>query len=89
MTETSQESDAFLPVPSHDYQATLGDRFLEAVKAIVPNAETRHHFLAGYAKLRSLLPLHPSGSPALEKTIRFHDRSVPLIVGNPIFLAAG
>jgi len=78
------------PIPiDHDYKLSLGDRFLGLVKTLVPNAETRHHFLARYARLRSVVPMRAYRNPALEKTIRFHDRSLPIIVGNPIFLAAG
>ncbi len=87
MTEfTRPEADS---IQSHDYQTTVGDRFLDLVKWLVPNAEARHHWLARYARARSRVPPHTAVSPALEKTIRFHDRSVPLIAANPIFLAAG
>ena len=76
-------------IRNHDYKRTFGDRFLDAVKTLISNAETRHHLLARYARMRAMTPPHYHGSPALEKTIRFHDNSMPLKVGGPIFLAAG
>lgn len=77
------------PLQDSDYKSTFGDRFLDAFKALIPDAERRHHLLARYASWRSLLPLNYQPSPTLSKTIRFHDRSVPITVGSPIFLAAG
>jgi dihydroorotate dehydrogenase len=74
---------------NHDYQKTFGDRFLDFAKAVISNAETRHHLLATYARWRSILPPSYHPSPALAKTIRFHDRSSPLTLGTPILLAAG
>jgi dihydroorotate dehydrogenase len=88
MTATAL-SDAAPGTADHDYRRTPGDWFLDAVKFLVPNAEARHHLLATYARIRSWVPPHPGVSPALEKTLRFHDRSLPLIIGNPVFLAAG
>ncbi len=75
--------------PEPDYGKDLGDRFLDTAKSLISNAETRHHLLATYARLRATLPSHYHPAPALTKTIRFHDRSLPLTVGSPIFLAAG
>lgn len=75
--------------PDYDYKTTLGDRFLDVVKSVISNAETRHHFLGSYARGRAMLPWHYHPAPELTKTIRFHDRSLPLTVASPIFLAAG
>jgi dihydroorotate dehydrogenase len=55
----------------------------------VPNEETRHHFLGRYARLLSLLPPRYEPPAPLEKTLRFHDRSLPVQLGSPILLAAG
>ena len=73
----------------YDYKITAGDRLLEAVKRLVPNAETRHHMLAQYARAYAAVPPHYQIPSGLEKTLRFHDRSLPITVGGPIFLAAG
>jgi dihydroorotate dehydrogenase len=77
------------PPRDHDYPVTLGDRFLELVKRAVPNEETRHHFLSKYARALSALPPRYALPTALEKTLRFHDRSLPIQIGSPILLAAG
>lgn len=82
-------SDASSPFPDYDYSASLGDRFLDLVKRLVPNAETRHHLLAQYARLSDALPPRYWMPPPLEKTLRFHDRSLPLILAGPVILAAG
>lgn len=73
----------------HDYPVTLGDRFLDLVKRVVPNAETRHHLLGTYARMAAALPPRYEIPHGLEKTLRFHDRSLPIILGSPILLAAG
>jgi len=73
----------------YDYKRTFGDRFLDAFKGLIPDAERRHHLLARYASWRSLFPPHYKPSSTLTKTIRFHDRSVPITLGTPILLAAG
>jgi dihydroorotate dehydrogenase len=78
-----------IPDTEPDYKITAGDRLLEAIKRFVPNAETRHHLLAQYARAYAAFPPHYHIPSALEKTVRFHDRSLPLAVGGPIFLAAG
>jgi dihydroorotate dehydrogenase len=75
--------------PDHDYKPTMGDNLLEAIKRVVPSAETRHHFLAHYARFFSFLPPRYSIPAALEKTLRFHDRSLPITLGGPILMAAG
>jgi dihydroorotate dehydrogenase len=76
-------------VHDYDYKISTGDRLLDAIKRLVPNAETRHHMLAQYARAYAALPVHYQIPPGLEKTLRFPDRSVPINVGGPIFLAAG
>jgi dihydroorotate dehydrogenase len=76
-------------VRDYDYPVTWGDRFLEIVKRSVPNEEKRHHFLARYAHVLSLFPPHYDLPAPLEKTLRFHDRSLPIQLGSPILLAAG
>jgi dihydroorotate dehydrogenase len=82
-------ADTAVSLKDHDYPRTLGDRFLDLVKLVVPNEETRHHMLPQLARTMSILP--PSYAPpvALEKTLRFHDRSLPIQIGSPIMLAAG
>jgi hypothetical protein len=47
---TPEEPAAPHTAPNHDYRRTLGDWFLEGVKALVPSAETRHALLARYAR---------------------------------------
>lgn len=73
----------------HDYPVTLGDRFLEVVKRLVPSEERRHHLLPQYARFASALPPRYILPVPLEKTLRFHDRSLPIQLGSPILLAAG
>ncbi len=77
------------PIPEYDYPVTLGDRFLDLVKTLIPGAETRHHLLGHYARLNAALPPRAWVPPSLEKTLRFHDRSLPLILASPVILAAG
>jgi dihydroorotate dehydrogenase len=72
-----------------DYPITLGDRVLEMIKRLVPNEEKRHHLLPQYARALAALPPRYVLPTALEKTLRFHDRSLPIQVGSPIILAAG
>ena len=63
----------------HDYPVTWGDRLLEAIKRAVPNEEARHHLLTTYARaLAAALPRYHI-PPPLEKTLRFHDRSLPIL----------
>lgn len=73
----------------HDYPVTVGDRFLEIIKRAVPSAEARHHHLARYARFLALWPKRYEIPAALEKTLRFHDRSLPIQLAGPILLAAG
>ncbi len=73
----------------HDYPRTFGDRFLDLVKRVVSNEESRHHMLAPYARVLSAFPSSATRPVALEKTLRFHDRSLPIHLGSPIMLAAG
>lgn len=76
-------------VVHHDYGRGLGDLLLETGKALVRNPETRHHMLSAYAAVTNALPLGGHPHRNLEKTIRFHDRSMPITLGSPIMLAAG
>lgn len=76
-------------VVHHEYRRGLGDLMLEAGKALIRNPETRHHLLAAYAALTDSIPPRSRPHSDLEKTIRFHDRSVPLTLASPIMLAAG
>jgi dihydroorotate dehydrogenase len=62
---------------------------LEAGKALISNPEARHHLLAAYAAVTDSIPPRSRPHSDLEKTIRFHDRSVPLTLASPIMLAAG
>ncbi len=88
--EAPDEKPSGLRPPSEpDYGKAFGDRFLNTAKVVISDAEARHHLLATYARWRARLPLHYRPPAALSKTIRFHDRSLPLTVGSPIFLAAG
>lgn len=75
-------------VVHHEYRRGLGDFFLETAKALVRNPETRHRLFSSYAAASDLLP-HGRPHLDLEKTLRFHDRSVPLTLASPIMLAAG
>jgi dihydroorotate dehydrogenase len=76
-------------IRDYDYPITLGDRFLEFVKRAIPNEETRHHMLAPFARTLTAIPPRYTLPLALEKTLRFHDRSLPILLGSPIMLAAG
>jgi dihydroorotate dehydrogenase len=75
-------------VVHHEYRRGPGDILLDTVKAMVPNPEARHKLFSTFAACYDLLP---RGRPHhdLEKTVRFHDRSVPLTLGSPIMFAAG
>ncbi|MDB5051756.1 MAG: Dihydroorotate oxidase [Fibrobacteres bacterium] len=73
----------------HDYSRGLGDLMLEAGKALIRNPETRHHLLSTLAALSDALPPRSRPHSNLEKTIRFHDRSMPITLASPIMLAAG
>lgn len=71
-----------------DYRRGLGDYLLEMGKLLIRNPETRHNLLATLAVFDNVIP---GGRPpaALERTVRFQDRSVPLTMASPIMLAAG
>lgn len=85
----ADESPALKGIGESDYPVTLGDRVLEWIKRAVPNEERRHHLLPQYARALSALPPRYAIPTALEKTLRFHDRSLPIQIGGPILLAAG
>jgi dihydroorotate dehydrogenase len=88
MSETLKIEQRSQSVVQHDYGRGPGDWMLEAGKLLVSNPETRHRLLSRYAAFADRLPGgHPPA--ALEKVIRFADRSVALTVGSPILLAAG
>lgn len=76
-------------VVHHDYRRGPGDWMLEAGKALIRNPETRHHLLAAYAAMANAVPPLSRPHSDLERTIRFHDRSVPITLASPIMLAAG
>jgi len=88
-TPSATSADTAPKLRDHDYPVTLGDRCLNLVKRLVPNEETRHHMLAPYARALAALPPRYTLPVGLEKTLRFHDRSLPLLLGSPIVLAAG
>jgi dihydroorotate dehydrogenase len=75
-------------VVHHEYRRGLGDILLDTVKAAVPNPETRHRLFSTFAACTDILP-HGRPHHDLEKTVRFHDRSVPLTLASPIIFAAG
>lgn len=85
----SSPADGTPAFRDHDYPVTLGDRVLGLIKKAVPNEEKRHHLLPQYARALSALPPRYALPNALEKTLRFHDRSLPIQLGSPILLAAG
>lgn len=88
MSDTQKIEQRGQGVIHHDYQRTLGDLLLDAVKAVVRDPEARHHLLSAYAAVNNAIP---GGRPhsSLERTIRFHDRSMPITLASPIMLAAG
>lgn len=67
----------------------MGDRFLDLIKRTIPSAEKRHDLLGDYVRFLSAFPPHYTLPSSLEKTLRFHDRSLPIQMGSPILLAAG
>lgn len=89
MPETQKIEQRGQGVVHHEYRRGLGDLMLEAGKALIPNPEARHHLLAAYAALADSIPPRSRPHSDLEKTIRFHDRSVPVTLASPIMLAAG
>ena len=88
MSETAKFEQRAHGAPHPDYSRGLGDYLLETGKFLVRNAETRHNMLAPFAVFSRFLP---GGNPpaALERIVRFQDRSVPLTMASPIMLAAG
>lgn len=73
----------------HEYRRGLGDWMLEIGKSLIRDPEARHHFLSSYAAFANAISLSRTPSSDLEKTIRFHDRSMPITLASPIILAAG
>lgn len=89
MSDTQKIEQRGHGVVHHEYRHGLGELMLEAGKALIRNPETRHHLLAAYAALADSIPPRSRPHSDLEKTIRFHDRSMPLTLASPIMLAAG
>jgi dihydroorotate dehydrogenase len=89
MSDTLKIEQRSQGVIHHDYRRGLGDLMLEAGKALIRSPEARHHLLAAYAALADSIPPRSRPHSDLEKTVRFHDRSVPLTLASPIMLAAG
>jgi len=89
MSDTQKIEQRSQGVVHHEYRRGLGDMLLEVGKAVVSNPEARHRLLSTYAALANAIPIGPRPSHNLEKTIRFHDRSMPITLASPIILAAG
>ncbi|HLP41919.1 MAG TPA: hypothetical protein VK465_10460, partial [Fibrobacteria bacterium] len=87
MSETTKFEQRTQGVSHPEYRRTLGDLLLEAGKMVIRNPETRHNLLATTAAFSRLQPGRPDA--AIERIVRFHDRSVPLTMQSPIMLAAG
>jgi dihydroorotate dehydrogenase len=87
-SETQKIEQRAQGVAQPEYGRSFGDFLLETGKLLVRNAETRHNLLAPFASFTRFLP---GGTPAaaLERVVRFQDRSVPLTMASPIMLAAG
>ena len=88
MSETEKIEQRTQSVTHHDYARGPGDWMLALGKLLIVDPETRHRLLSTYAACADALP---GGRPpdALEKVVRFQDRSVPLTMASPILLAAG
>lgn len=89
MSDTLKIEQRSQGVVQHDYRRGPSDFMLEVGKSLVSNPETRHRLLSTYAAIANAIPLGRSPSSDLEKTIRFHDRSMPITLASPIILAAG
>jgi dihydroorotate dehydrogenase len=76
-------------VTHHDYVLNFGDKWLALLKKMVRNPETRHQSLELLAALQNKWPIRRQADRALNKSIRFADRSLPLSLSSPIILAAG
>ncbi len=72
-----------------EYQTTMGDRFFEIGKKLIPNPEQRHNLLNPLAKFMSLTHFLRGRLPELKTTLHFHDKSIPITFQSPIILAAG
>jgi dihydroorotate dehydrogenase len=73
----------------HEYTTSLGDFFLWFLNRTIPSSEVRNDYLSAFAKLKCLPLLKGKAFPELEKTLKFRDNSLPLIINSPIMLAAG
>jgi len=71
------------------YPLTLGDRFLQLTKLLLPNAEFRHSLFPKLAHLQALSPGKKKKYWELETTLKFRDKSLPLLLSSPLVLAAG
>ncbi|HSQ42035.1 MAG TPA: dihydroorotate oxidase [Fibrobacteraceae bacterium] len=78
-----------IPFNDYDYPLSKGDRLLALIRAFVRSPEMRHHSLTPLSRVAPWLGYHAQPDPALEKVIRFRDRSNPIHLGNPFILAAG
>ncbi len=76
-------------VVHHEYAPDFGDKWLALIKRIVQNPETRHQSLDTYSAFAAWMPLQRKPNRAMEKTLRFSDRSLPIHLSSPIILAAG
>jgi dihydroorotate dehydrogenase len=88
MSETAKIEQRAQGMAHPDYRGSLGDLALATAKLVIRNSETRHNLLAPFASFSRFVP---GGRPpaALERIVRFQDRSMPLTMASPIMLAAG
>lgn len=89
MADTSKLEVQGRDVVHHEYKQGAGDSFLALVKRLLPDPEARHHLLPFAARLAGMNPFTPATPPALERTLHFYDRSLPLTLASPFILAAG
>lgn len=89
MSDTLKIEQRSQGVVHHDYRRGLGDLLLETIKSLVRSPETRHNLFSAYAAAMDAIPPRSHPNMDLERTIRFHDRSVPITMASPIMLAAG
>lgn len=71
------------------WDPTMGDKFLDLIKKIVPNAELRHNLLPSLARMQAATWSTNKNHWEIETTIKFRDKSVPILMNSPIMLAAG
>lgn len=81
--------EANTAVVHHEYAPDFGDKWLALIKRIVQNPETRHQSLDTYSAFAAWMPFQRKPNRAMEKTLRFADRSLPIHLSSPIILAAG